>query len=42
MIFGSISMRRLEKGNGRGMAVAGLILGLVGILGALIILTTMV
>ena len=42
VIFGSISMRRLEKGNGRGMAIAGLILGLVGILGALIILTTMV
>ena len=40
-IFGSISMSKLEYGNGRGMAIAGFIIGLVGIFGALFFLITM-
>ncbi|MFY0600405.1 MAG: DUF4190 domain-containing protein [Cyclobacteriaceae bacterium] len=36
VIFGGISMNKLEKGEGRGMAVAGLVLGIVGIVGGLI------
>lgn len=35
-IFGAISMNKLEKGDGRGMAVAGLITGIVGIIGGII------
>ncbi len=40
-IFGSISMSKLEYGNGRGMAIAGFIIGLVGIFGTLFFLITM-
>lgn len=35
IVFGTISMNKLEKGKGRGMAIAGLVLGIIGVVGAL-------